>query len=283
MKNDLITDNEAAQIYADMNLSEDRAAQIRTESEKAIQQATKGHSPESLRAMFEKSTQLTELQKRIENHTTGDYTATPKPQPRIIDYNTAKIKFWIIYQHRLRLQKPVITTQNSRVLRNILAWMIGTESDLAPNKGLFIFGDFGRGKTDLIHTLKQFSYHMSKQYDNVPEWPAIRSYKAMIKKAKEEKSVKGIYQDKGISIIDDLGFQEDSTITIWGDKTDLVSEIIESRHRSWKANNGNISIFTSNLDTKRIQELHGQGISGRLIEMCNTLYWNGTDFRTLNQ
>lgn len=280
MNEDLITDKEAAKIMTDMQLSADRAAQIRTESEKAIREATRGHSNESLRSMFHKENKrLTDLQQRTADHITGTYTPTAKEEPKLIDYNTAKLNFWIMYQQRLNLAKPIITTQNSKVLQSVISWMIGIDTNIAPNKGLFIFGDFGRGKTDLIHTLKHFSYHMSKVYDNVREWPAIRSYKAMIKKAKEEKSVKGIYQDKGISIIDDLGFQEDSTITIWGDKTDLVSEIIESRHRSWKANNSNITIFTSNLDTQRIKELHGQGIAGRLKEMCNILYWNGTDFR----
>lgn len=282
MNKDLITDEEATQIKTELQLSEDRALQIRSDSTKAIQQETKGYSPESLRAVFQKENKwITDLNQRLADHVTGDYTATPKPEPKIIDYNTAKINFWIVYQHRLQLEKPTITPQNSIVLRSIILWIISGDTTLSKNKGLFIFGDFGRGKTDLLHALKKFSYHMAKQYENVIELPAIRSYKAMIKKAKEEKSVKGIYQDKGISIIDDLGFQEDSTITIWGDKTDLVSEIIESRHRSWKANNNNLSIFTSNLDTNRIKELHGQGISGRLIEMCNVLYWNGEDFRTL--
>lgn len=249
-----------------------------------IEEITKGYDPEALEKSFKrliKNQRQKDQEKRLAAHT-GEIEVAAPSTPHLIDFDSAKNPFWRSYKITLK-KKPILTENNIEVLEGLIRWIIkDSTGEYDIQKGLFIYGAYGTGKTDLLHSLKHFSIKLNlsnNRYDNVRKLPQIQSYKFMIQKAKESKSIAGLYKKDGPSIIDDLGFKNETQLKIFGEKTNVIDEIIESRHRAWRANRNHYSIFTSNLDVEDIHEVHGEGISSRLIEMCNIILWDGENFR----
>ena len=248
----------------------------------SINEIVKNYDPEKLKKAFEKRNQRQiDQDNRIENHN-GEVVVSEPVTPYLLEFEGAKLPFWTSYKKRLGFT-PSLTSNNTEVLQGIIRWMIkDSKGEYDIQKGLFIYGAYGTGKTELIHAMHLFSLkcnHAKPSFENVRKLPGIQSYKFMLRKANEQRSIKGLYKTEGPSIIDDIGFKNETQLKIFGNDTNVISEIIESRYRAWKSNRNDYSIFTSNLEVEDIDRDHGEGISSRLIEMCNIIWWDGKNFR----
>lgn len=147
----------------------------------------------------------------------------------------------------------------------------GKESGLDKNKGVFIRGVVGSGKTIMFKMAQRFSFNfrsiMMLNVDRV-----IGNIEA------GEKYDKYLYNEW---CFDDLGTEQKANQ--YGKGVEVFKRIIEERYDSWKFN-GLITHFTSNLSNEEIMERYGERAYDRLKEMCNVIkYPNDISKRGLSE
>jgi DNA replication protein DnaC len=146
------------------------------------------------------------------------------------------------------------------------------------NKGLFLIGDVGVGKTLLI---KAFSYsHYLNFIDQLIKFDFFKVVNA--------NSISGDFQKNGIEGIekyflrdycfDDLGTEQIPSVHM-GNRKNIMQEIIEQRYDNREKLPFRSTFFTSNLSGNQIEELYGTRVRSRIREMCNWIVIPGEDRR----
>lgn len=265
-------------------ISDEEANNILNQSQNAIEEYTSQYNEKELKRSFDRAKGIPADDLAAVIHEPVPYTP---PVRKVLKMDDARLPFWKVYTSVIK-REPTVTVQNAKNLKKVLHWLLNWKNEQAaidgqldPTKGLYIYGGFGRGKTDLINTLRIFCSKALQHYDNIPKLPAFMSYKGMLQKARAGHNTAWQYEKKEIAIIDDLGFNDEAQIKLFGNTIDLVGEIIYNRHGMYKRDHNWKTIMTSNLSPEAIQDINGDGVMGRLIEMCNIIHWDGPDFRTL--
>lgn len=195
----------------------------------------------------------------------------------------------------------IFDSNNAGVIKNLLLWAMGDVAikdmllgsakkgfnhDAHINKGIYITGPTGVGKTTLLDILNMFC--------RVNQIPVVRTdetgknnswiirfqkYSAVeiTREYKETGSIKS-FLDIPFLYIDDLG-EEPTKIYNRGNTTNALREIIE-----YRGDQGNqLTIFTSNISftSKDFADLYGDRAQSRLYKMCNLYYLDGSDKRRL--
>lgn len=203
---------------------------------------------------------------------------TPPP-PKIVTYNEARQILFDIYCEKLKGRKPEFTDKQAKIIGNVLRYIIqddSSEYDLS--KGLFIFGDFGRGKSLLLKCLLTFCESAKREkISNVNPYD-FYEYEDLINDAKDQGTTSFIRRLGSTIAIDDLGYQGQSQISIYGTKEDFVTSIVKVRHSAFMKR-GYKTYFTSNLTPEELKKNHSEGTSSRMEEMANLIYWSGENLR----
>lgn len=166
-----------------------------------------------------------------------------------LNYEQARVAFWRGYKGVLDAKgKELIIDGNLKeVLREIVKWSIGDPSGEYPtDKGLYLYGGVGVGKTDIIRALEDF--HRAINYEtfktvNVPDI-------AQRIKITKDYAVLNPYQS-GRWCFDDLA--ADKTTQTYGNSDDVTIMLLfawyEHQHRD-----GMLLIATGNEAPARIQD-----------------------------
>lgn len=148
--------------------------------------------------------------------------------------------------------------------------------------GVFLFGKSGIGKTTMIRFLQTASiggYIDGGEFENVKVYDIIKTFKTesygVIKKYKLD-------DESNCNIcIDDLGRDNGSKV-YYGDRVNVLSEIIESRYDSF-IERGLITHFTSNFSKEELQQMYDTTgepvIWGRICEMTIFKILTGDNYR----
>ena len=155
------------------------------------------------------------------------------------------------------------------VIRCIAHWRAFREGLCsAPERGLFIFGDPGTGKTT---ALQLFSALCDVDFISTDE----------LSKAFSLKSGAGFWSisDEFIHralIVDDLGCEE--TSRSFGNVLPMA-DFIRERERQWQLS-GIPTFFTSNArNREELSNRYGRNICSRLLGMCDFVHFSGKDYR----
>jgi len=239
-------------------------------------------------------------------------------EEKIMTYEEAKAAFWSIYNQAIfknRPEKaasllPVLTERNKRNLGKLVKYMILDDSYLNDNslvqsdyllvdKGLYIFGDYGTGKTELLFSLSEFSRLFHKRFSNVRKWAPIKEYKKLFSQVKDGKKINYCYTPNAnnnfkIVSIDDLGFKDVAEVKHFGNSTNVIDEIVTQRYTLWRNSTRghnasrnrlkelHLTNMTSNLPIDKIAQDYGNGVSSRIEDMCNIIFWDGENHRSRN-
>lgn len=144
------------------------------------------------------------------------------------------------------------------------------------NKGLFIYGGHGTGKTSSLLIIQQ----ISKKYVLKNLWFPIIETSEVVMKFNTEKNKDFVikYYSNGNYMLDDLGSESfASNIFIYG-KEDIFIRILEARYMLF-ISKGIKTYITSNLTLPEIKKRYGSRVEDRFIEMFNILKLDGESRR----
>lgn len=142
------------------------------------------------------------------------------------------------------------------------------------DKGLFIYGTKGSGKTTSLKIIQ----NIALKYKLRQLWfPEIEASDVVDKfNIDKNKDSVVINYSKGIFMFDDLGAEHmASNIHVFG-KEEIFIRILQSRYNEF-VNKGTKTIITTNLSMSGIKARYGDRIEDRFYEMFNLLELNVTD------
>lgn len=163
-------------------------------------------------------------------------------------------------------------------------YQVALERFKDPAKGLALFGESGIGKTTMMRFFNmavEARYVEGQTFDKVSVKDIIAFFKREEYKVYDEYMLSGNH-GKNICI-DDLGRDKGMRMQ-YGDKINIVGDIIESRYDSF-IDHGLITHFTSNYDDTELQKLYDEKdrpvIWGRIREMAHIIVIEDQNFRLL--
>ena len=165
-----------------------------------------------------------------------------------------------------------LDSENQRMYENAALYFMGQEGDWPLDKGLFVWGRVGCGKTVLFKVIGVFAQIFAKRNGYRIEHCHEASTKFQIHggQALDE------FRD-GSVCFDELG-SEPLTTSFYGTQVQVMPMHIERRYRLYTGK-GRWTHFTSNFDLEWIAENYGKREADRLREMCTIVRMDGKSRR----
>jgi hypothetical protein len=169
------------------------------------------------------------------------------------------------------------------VFHDLVRYFIGdTEGCYDVHRGIYLFGDFGVGKTLLMKSFQEFAMLIEERLAraDVPFTPRTfrfnhcRDIAMEIQRTAGTESLKQYFT--GTRLFDDMGNEEEKKI--YGNDVNAMAEILLTRYNAYQYG-GPVTHCTSNLPPHECQELYGDRIGSRVFELFNHVYLDGSDKR----
>jgi DNA replication protein DnaC len=151
-----------------------------------------------------------------------------------------------------------------------------TEHNGDLNKGLFVFGNNGTGKTSSFKIIQ----NISKLYALKQLWLPMISTQNVIEQFNLSESSKKdyiiMYYARGTYLFDDLGSEKEASN--YG-KEDIFIRILEHRYNQF-VTKGTKTFITSNLSFDEIKKRYGERVYDRFYQMFNQIKLDGKSRRS---
>jgi DNA replication protein DnaC len=172
-----------------------------------------------------------------------------------------------------------LDSETERAIELICQYLNKEESFLkndgfALSKGLWICGNFGSGKTQLLKAYKSVAMQMFNQNVGIQSCADMNArYLKRNDMTRQLALFDGIKTfsnkfDTQERIFDDLG-EEETYVMDYGNKVCLMAHILSERYKGLKS--GAITHITTNLSMKQVAEIYGGRIESRISEMFNVI------------
>jgi DNA replication protein DnaC len=147
------------------------------------------------------------------------------------------------------------------------------ENGYSFHKGLWIAGNFGTGKTQMMLAYRDLK---KVKNENVGFQSCVDMNMRFVKKDEFNNQIARFDGIKAFAnkldtterIFDDLG-EEETTVLDYGNKVCIMAHIVSERYKGLKT--GCITHITTNLTTKQISDIYGGRIESRINEMFNII------------
>jgi DNA replication protein DnaC len=136
------------------------------------------------------------------------------------------------------------------------------ETAIVENKGVFIYGDTGTGKTHSLHALSRDRSVVDNFVSLLSEFRDYMQKGFYFDKIKE-------YTNQEYVFIDDIGAEKTSEFVI-----EFLYVLVNKRYENMKR-----TVFATNLSLEDFQERYGDRIISRISEMCILVELKGGDKR----
>lgn len=176
---------------------------------------------------------------------------------------------------------------NKDLFNNLKSYFLGLDGKFNPNKGIFLMGVVGNGKTTIMKIFKAWldEIQSPKRYNIHSIRRIEREYKIDGFKAIDYYSFRTQTNGYGIKeyhpenmCIDDVG-TESFAIKNYGDSVNIFSELIADRYDLF-IDKKIITHATTNIPAKKFKEIYSdERITSRLREMFNTVSIDEVSFR----
>jgi DNA replication protein DnaC len=221
---------------------------------------------------------LKKVQEKIEQKGLG------KTESEQISVNRSDILNFITEEGRKLCDKFEINETNEEYYLDLFAYFKGYDRKYNPKKGLLICGPVGTGKTLSIQVMqgifKNFAicdtrYIVRDYFQTKPPTLVIDKYG----RCSFRKSPAGIIdKTKPITYcFDDFGL-ENVNVKSYGNEQNIMEEIILDRYDEFRSR-GMITLATTNLTAKMIEDVYGDRVRDRLREMMNYVTLDGESKR----
>lgn len=141
------------------------------------------------------------------------------------------------------------------------------KSKMDLNKGLFIMGSYGTGKTLLMEAFLE----LFNQDEHSKKVTMMESNEIVGNALANNDFIDSIKMKP--LLIDDLGKESKSTKS-YGSEIEPIRELLSLRYRY-----GGFTCITSNYNLDTISDFYGEHIADRLKEMCNIIIMTGESLR----
>jgi DNA replication protein DnaC len=226
----------------------------------------------------------------------SQYSETNRKQrfrPYGIALDDAKKVMYAIIMRELETlgDKLALDGNAAEVYHKLARYFIGEFGELGDydlKKGIYLYGDVGRGKTFLLECLSKMCSAIEIRFENANK-PftsrrfAMATVKEIVLEMARKKSVEALDKySKGNLLIDDLGNEKDhgDTQKIYGNEYDTIGEVITQRYRYFKQH-GAITHATSNLLPSEWKKAYGTRVEDRMYDMFNLVFLDGESKRRL--
>lgn len=183
-----------------------------------------------------------------------------------IHIDDARRKLWqVIKMSGLEIN---YTEEWKSTILTLLRWFCGDDSESCKmNKGLYLWGEPGRGKSLLMQLFQAFAlvidyrkFEMANCKDLVHAFASSRSIESISK----------YYSD--MWCFEDLGYED--PFNMYGNKINVMEEILIRRYDSRQ-----MTLVTTNMPPEAIAKVYGARVESRMHEMFNFVKLEGIDFR----
>ncbi len=160
------------------------------------------------------------------------------------------------------------------IIRQMIMYFINDPACEWPlNKGLFIYGAPGIGKTEIMGIMKAFcdAADLSKRFE-------MTSLSALYGRARSDKQFDAVQSAVTMDRCFDEFLRASGAVNYYGDQIDLNEAIIEERYNRKQAY-GQISYFISNGDTQTIKSMLSLPVFDRVRGMCTSVHFPGASKR----
>lgn len=200
-----------------------------------------------------------------------------------MDYEKARRNFWEIMQIRaaqiaMLENNPAfswkISPQFAETLQNLVKYFINDPSGKLPlTKGLFIFGENGTGKTEVMQALCKFTteFNLSKQF-------TLTSMSDVYNMARADKDYDPIQTNQMFDRCFDEFGRNIGPVLRFGDPLDINEAIIEARYSRFRRY-GQITHFISNMTGNEAEAHLSPMVFDRLRHLCSSVVFHGKSFR----
>lgn len=199
-----------------------------------------------------------------------------------MDYEEAKKKFWGI----MRFRAAVISTLENRPfewlvdesmkfnLANLVKYFINDPTCKWPlTKGLFIFGQNGTGKTEVMQCLSKFTeqHELTKRF-------VFTSMSDVYTAARADKESDPVSQNIQYDRCFDEFGRNTGPVIRYGDPIDLNEAILEGRYNRFK-NYGQLTHLIANMAPNEAEARFSTMIFDRMRSMCTSVHFQGESKR----
>lgn len=204
--------------------------------------------------------------------------------PYQIEFTDAKKLFETIITYQLSAigKTYIAEPENNEKIDELIKYFIGQPGKLNKNKGIYLYGAVGRGKTRVIEAIMVMCNTIEKRLAaNELQFTSHKFYlknaKTIVRELGESKNAQTIKQYySGILCIDDMG-SEDS-FKLWGNDMNVVGDIVVERYQRYQQS-GLLTHATSNTLPTEWTKKYGERVESRLNEMFNVVVLLGQDKR----
>lgn len=172
-----------------------------------------------------------------------------------------------------------IDKSNHDAYQDALTWCIGKEGKLDLNKGIYIYGNTGTGKTMLLALMLNICRYYGIQFrisngDHMLIGKTVRADEICDDYAETGDLSKWV--DYPSLCINDLGSEPSETLYM-GNRRRVMRSILEQR--ADRADR--MTLISSNFppDSEEIVQMYGHRVRSRIQQMCNIIFLPGPDRR----
>jgi len=193
----------------------------------------------------------------------------------------AFVKHAFLYCAEKRIRKPYLMSNENKVkISELLKYFTGNECSLDLSKGIFIYGNFGVGKTTILESIKECLFIVSDMgWDGKkinPNSFMSASIEIIIEHFKKEKNLVKYGFDEVKRNLCIHEFLKVMSEKIYGtDVNSIIESLIMIRYELYQI--GYLTHATSNVNPFEIEM--PEIVRDRMVEMFNFIEINGTSLR----
>jgi len=170
--------------------------------------------------------------------------------------------------------KWTFTLQDGEVIQNLIKWFINDPSGIYPiNRGLYVYGKPGTGKTEILQCLIELAKKWS--LTKCPDYSRLSETYTMAKSdASYDPITTNVQFDR---VFDEFG-RFTGAVKRYGDDLDINEAIIEQREARWKRY-GQLTILISNGSKAQIESLFSSMLFDRIRSFTTDVHFSGDSKR----